>query len=76
MYFSIFHCLFLHLDKEQILDSIRSNQVTIICGETGSGKTTRKITLFISLILSLRNSSIDLQDNFLAERQNNRHSAT
>ena len=39
--------------RQDIIDCIRDNQVTILCGETGSGKTTQIPKMCLELGLSL-----------------------
>jgi ATP-dependent RNA helicase HrpA len=54
--------------RELIADTIRNNQVTILCGETGSGKTTQLPKLCLELGLGIRGLIGHTQPRRLAAR--------
>lgn len=55
-------------EKQRILDTIRDNQVTILCGETGSGKTTQLPKICMQLGLGSRGLIGHTQPRRLAAR--------
>lgn len=42
----LIHCQFLFLVEKRLVEEVRKNDILIIVGETGSGKTTRKLLLY------------------------------
>lgn len=45
---------YLHLGRDAIIQTLESNDTVIVMGETGSGKTTRKLT-YIEFWFDCRN---------------------